>query len=545
MTLRIDRRSLILGGSFGLGALTLAGGANAARIFTARGFTHNVASGEPGPKSVLLWTRYVPANGDDARLTVEVSDTPGFARITAGGIATASRIDDFTARVTVDGLDPGRWYFYRFIAADGSRSPTGRTRTLPVGNVDRFGLGVFSCSNLPFGWFNAYAHAAQRQDLDLIVHTGDYLYEYARGTYPGAEQAMAMRLIEPAGEMIQLADYRLRHASYRADADLQRLHQMFPMIAQWDDHEIANDAWKDGAQNHQPSEGDYVVRKQAAVKAYNEWMPVSGGMWSSYDVGDLATIFRPETRITGRAVPLDLDDALKGDGAIEEKLRAFRDGVLADPARSLMGTEQEAWLAAGLAQSVKRGAKWQVVAQQINVGQVITPADAMNLVPADAPDYVRAEIRSGIAAAKLGIQGYFDNWGGFPAARSRFLKAAQAADADLVVLAGDSHNAWAFEFGEDGKPAGVEFGGHSVTSPGYETYLTGATPDAVARSLVASSPELKWADTSNRGYMAIALTPERVTGEWVMLEGIRTRSTATRASHLMAVERGRRVFSAG
>ncbi|MGH6780694.1 MAG: alkaline phosphatase D family protein, partial [Sphingomonadaceae bacterium] len=179
----------------------------------------------------------------------------------------------------------------------------------------------------------------------------------------------------------------------------------------------------------------------------------------------------------------------------------------------------------------------------INVGQVITPSDAMTLVPANAPDYVRAEIRSGLAAAKLGFQGYFDNWGGFPAARSRLLKAAQAADADLIVLSGDSHNGWAFEFAEDGRPAGVEFGGHSVTSPGYETYLTGATPETVARSLVASSPELKWADTSGRGYMAIELSPERVTGEWVMMEGIRTRSLSTRDSHRMSVERGRRVFS--
>lgn len=544
MAFQIDRRSLVLGGSFGLGALALAGGAGAATLLTARGFTHNVASGEPGPTSALLWTRYVPGNGDDARLTVELSDTPDFAQAKAGGTATARRDDDFTARTVVTGLAPDRWYFYRFIAPDGSKSPTGRTRTLPVGDVGRFGLGVFSCSNLPFGWFNAYAHAARRTDLDLIVHTGDYLYEYRRGTYPGAEEAMKQRLIEPAGEMIQLADYRLRHASYRADPDLQRLHQMFPMIAQWDDHEIANDAWERGAENHQRDEGDYAERKRAAVKAYDEWMPVSGAMWSAYEIGALATLFRPETRIAGRSTPLDLDDVLKGGGAIEERLRAFRDGALADPGRTLMGAEQEAWLYAGLAQSVKRGAKWQVVAQQVNVGCVITPSDALELVPADAPDYVLASIRSGLAAAKLGIPGDYDNWGGFPAARARFLKAAQAADADLVVLSGDSHNGWAFAFEADGKPVGVELGGHSVTSPGYETYLTGAAPETVAERLIASSPELKWADTCHRGYMAVELTPEQVTGEWVMMADIRTRSLATKPSHRMRVERGRRVFSA-
>lgn len=544
MAIQIDRRSLVLGGSFGLGALALAGGANAASLLTSRGFTHNVASGEPGPNSVLLWTRYVPANGDDAPLTVELAETPDFANVKAGGTAAAKRDNDFTARATVTGLEPDRWYFYRFIAADGAKSPTGRTRTLPVGNVRRFALGVFSCSNLPFGWFNAYAHAAARQDLDLMVHTGDYLYEYRRGIYPGAEVAMKERLIEPVGEMIRLADYRLRHASYRADPDLQRLHQMFPMIAQWDDHEITNDAWENGAQNHQADEGDYGARKKAAVKAYDEWMPVSGRMWSSYDIGDLATIFRPETRIMGRSEQLDLDPLFKQSGDLTAKLTAFRDGPLADPARSLMGTEQEAWLAAGLAGSVKRGAKWQIVAQQVNVGRLITPADTVSLLGAGAPDYVVARVREGEAAAKAGIPSNLDNWGGYPAARSRFLEAAQAADADLVVLSGDSHNGWAFEFGEGGKPAGVEFGGHSVTSPGYETYFKGAAPATVAERVVQSSPELKWADTSNRGYMAIELTPERVTGEWVMMEDIRTRSTATKPGHRMQVERGRRVFSA-
>lgn len=544
MGIQIDRRSLVLGGSFGIGALALAGGANAASLLTAKGFTHNVASGEPGPASVLLWTRYVPANGDDARLSVELSDTPGFARIRAGGTATAKRDDDFTARVTVDGLDPDRWYFYRFVAADGTRSPTGRTRTLPIGDVRRFALGVFSCSNLPFGWFNAYAHAAARQDLDLMVHTGDYLYEYQRGYYPGADQAVKDRLIEPVGEMIRLADYRLRHASYRADPDLQRLHQLFPMIAQWDDHEIANDAWENGAQNHQADEGDYAERKRAAVKAYDEWMPVSARMWSSYEIGDLATIFRPETRLVGRSEQLDLDPVLKAGADLTARLKAFHDGTLADPARSLMGPEQEAWLATGLARSVKRGAKWQVVAQQVNVGQLFTPPDSVGLLGTGAPDYVIARVKAGEAAAKAGIPNNLDNWGGYPAARARFLKAAQAADADLVVLSGDSHNGWAFEFTEDGKPAGVEFGGHSVTSSGYETYLTGAAPATVAERLVQSSPELKWADTAHRGYMTIELTPDRVTGEWVMMAGIRERSVATAPGHRMHVDQGRRAFTA-
>ena len=202
MTLQIDRRGLLLSGAFGLGALATPGGAVARSLLTARGFTHAVASGEPGPTSVLLWTRHVAANGDVSRLTAEVSETPDFAQVVSGGSVSALRENDHTARLTVEGLEPGRWYHYRFIAGDGSVSPTGRTRTLPVGPVERFKLGVFSCSNLPYGWFNAYAHAAERQDLDLLIHTGDYIYEYQRGYYPGVEQAVKDRLIEPAGELI-------------------------------------------------------------------------------------------------------------------------------------------------------------------------------------------------------------------------------------------------------------------------------------------------------------------------------------------------------
>lgn len=544
MTIHIDRRSLVLGGAFGLGAFALGGGAWAQALMTARGFTHGVASGEPSADSVLLWTRYAPANGDDARLTVELSDTLDFARVRQGGTATARRDDDWTAREAVKGLEPGRWYYYRFVAGDGATSPIGRTRTLPAGRVERFGLGVFSCSNLPFGWFNAYAHAAQRNDLHLMIHTGDYLYEYKRGTYPGTDAALAMRLIEPAGEIIQLADYRLRHASYRRDPDLMRLHQLYPMIAQWDDHEITNDAWENGAQNHNEGEGDYGERKRAAVKAYNEWMPVSGKPWDSYDIGDLATLIRPETRIAGRSEQLSLEKVFAGGGDPAAALKAFREGALADPKRSILGAEQEAWLAKELQRSVKRGAGWQVVAQQINAGRVFTPPDSLSLLSPGAPDFAVARVKAGVAAAAAGIPNNLDIWGGYPAARSRFLKASQDAGADLVVLAGDSHNAWAFDLEEGGKPAGVELGGHSVTSPGYESFLTGTDPKLVAGKLMAVSPELKWADTSNRGYLAVELTPERVTGEYVFMAGIRERSAAVKGSHRMTALKGKRVFEA-
>jgi len=197
MVVQIDRRSLILGGGLGLGALTLpAGRALAAEILGAKGFTHNVASGEPGADSMLLWTRYVPAIGDNqVRLDVEVAREPDFAKVLSGASVRTGAYRDWTAKVTVDGLQPGTVYWYRFIAPDGSKSPVGRTKTLPVGDTARFGLGVFSCSNLPTGWFNAYGHAAARPDLDLWLHVGDYIYEYGTASYH--EELIAGRALEP------------------------------------------------------------------------------------------------------------------------------------------------------------------------------------------------------------------------------------------------------------------------------------------------------------------------------------------------------------
>jgi alkaline phosphatase D len=543
MTILIDRRSLILTGSFGIGALAMGGALPAQALLTARGFTHNVASGEPGPDSILLWTRFVPANGDDAQLTAELSEAPDF-RKKSGGTAMASRADDYTVRVLVGGLKPGQTYYYRFIGPDGTVSPVGRTKTLPVGPVERFGIGVFSCANLPYGWFNAYAHAAARDDIDLMVHLGDYIYEYQRGYYPGADKAVAGRIIEPVGEAIRLADYRLRYASYRADPDLQRLHQMFPMIAQHDDHETANDAWAHGAENHQFTEGDYEERKRASMKAWNEWLPVSGKPWSSFEVGELATIFRPETRLTARSVRLDPAEAIGASGDPLAKLTALRDGPLADPKRTLMGAVQEQWLYDGFARSRRRGAKWQVLAQEVVMGQVRLPelptgfADNLKL-PSDQAAYLKVIA----AAGKVGMAPDLDDWDGFPAARTRLLNAAQAVEADLVVLSGDSHNAWAFDLASQGKPAGVEFGGHSITSPGIEAYLT-LPPQMTAQFIKSASPELKWADTSNRGYMAVQLMPDKVTGEWVFMDTILTRSLATRPGKTMTVQRGHKAFSA-
>lgn len=540
MMLTIDRRSLVLGAGFGLGVLLVAPGRGLAQLLAAKGFTHNVASGEPGPDSMLLWTRYVPATGEDiVRLDAEVALDPDFTKVISGGSVRTGIYRDWTAKITVDGLKPGTVYWYRFVAPDGSRSPVGRTKTLPADDATRFGLAVFSCSNMPVGWFNAYGHAARRTDLDLWMHVGDYFYEYGNASYK--DKLIPGRAVEPDHEILAIADYRLRYACYRADADLQRLHQMAPMVAFWDDHESANDSWEGGAQNHQPkTEGDWNPRRAAAMQVYREWMPVSDEPWKSYPIGTLATLYRTESRLLARTKQADIAAAYRAADP-DAALKAFRDGVWQDPSATMLGSTQESWLAHSLKASA-RSTAWQLVGMGTIIGRTVMPGDAVSWLRPDASDQAVLRFKNDSRAARIGLPMWMDRWDGYPAARSRLLKSAQEADADLVMLSGDSHNAWAYALTEDGKRAGVEFAGHSVTSGGLEGGF-GADPKVVARGFVSANSEMQWADTSQRGYMMIDITPQRVTGEWLFMRTIQSPSIELAGSHRMHVDRGRRAFA--
>ncbi len=537
----IDRRALLTTAMFGLGSTLIPGFAGAAELAGRTGFTHSVASGEPDAGSVLLWTRYVPRGGGPVELRVELSESPEFTRVVAGGAEITGPWRDHTAKIIVDGLQPGRTYHYRFVAPNGSVSPVGRTRTLPGDGVAPWRAAIFSCSNMGFGWFNAYAHAAARDDLDCIIHLGDYYYEYAIGNYPAADMAVPGRVPLPAAELLHLADYRLRYASYRADPDLQALHRRFSMIAQWDDHESANDSWEGGAENHDPlTEGAWNPRRAAAVQAYREWMPVSDEPWKAYDIGGLATLFRTETRLLARTKQPDIAPLFK-QADLVAALTAFRDGVWMDPAATMMGSQQEVWLSQALRTSAKSGRPWQIVGSGTIMGQTILPADAAGWLGGSSPRG-RSYVEAGIAAGRVGLPFNFDNWGGYPAARCRFLRSAQEAGGNTIVISGDSHNGWAFDLAQDGRPAAVEFAGHSVTSPGYESGIK-TDPGIVAATLVSGNPELKWCDTSRRGYMAMTVDADRVTNDWIMVDTVRTRTPGAAVGHSATVERGRHVLS--
>ncbi len=528
-------------GLFGLAGASaaLAAVPGSARSF-GRGFTHGVASGEPQATSVLLWTRFVA--DAEAALEWQVSASEDFTQILAEGRVTASPNRDWCAKATAQGLEPARWYFFRFIAPDGAMSLVGRTRTLPQGPTQAFRMAVFSCANYGFGWFNAYAHAVEANDCDLAVHLGDYIYEYGDGTYPSTGQTHPSRDLEPNNEIITLADYRLRYATYRADPDLQRLHQVLPMIMVWDDHESANDSWQNGAQNHQgDTEGDWPTRKAIAQRVYREWMPISDEPYAAYDVGDLATLFRIDTRLEGREEQFSVEKVLKGEAdpeAMAASIKAFAGGEYLDPERQMLGERQEEWLGVGLAASRARGVTWQVLVQQVLIGKQKAPKALFAAIPDGLPDYLRRRLEAGALARAAGLPSNMDAWDGYPAARDRLFERALEADANLVVLAGDTHNAWSFDLAHKGAKIGVEFATPGVTSPGLESYLGMIPPAGLAGALVAENPELVWADTSQRGYMAIELTPTTATSEWRFVAGVKERSTTLAGTHRTSVAAG-------
>ena len=534
----MDRRQFLVSGAVQAGLFLAPGMLSAGGV---RGFSHGVASGDPRQDSMVLWTRYL--SPDPVNLRVEVAEDEAFGRIVARGEAFASPATDCVAKIRATGLEAGRRYFYRFTAPGGERSETGRTQTLPVGRVDRFRVAVFSCANATSGWFNAYAHAAARNDIDLVLHLGDYIYESPLDRPDAVEMLAERRSLAPSHETLSLIDYRLRYASYRADPDLAALHRAFPMVAVPDDHESANNAWSGGASGHQPDEGSWEVRKAAAVRAWAEWLPMGEGAYGHYEIGDLASLYRLETRLTGRDRQLDIEPVIAGSRDIPKAVAAFKARDLADPHRTMMGAAQEKWLYDGFRRSGGQKA-WQILAQQVIMGPMMLPETMTQWFadPATLDAEARQELEIAAMLGRADVPARFDRWDGYPAARNRLLGAAQAAGANLITLSGDSHNAWAYNLSANGKPAGVEFAGQSVSSFGMERRFT-ADSTRIAADLLARNPELKWCDTQHRGYMTIDITPDAVEAEWLFLPSNTVRSTAPTGRKTLAVSKGQRLLT--
>lgn len=472
-------------------------------------FTHGVASGDPLQDRVILWTRVLPGSGQPETLDVnwEMATDQRFNNIVATGLTQTGPARDFTVKVDASGLDAGQSYFYRF-SAEGVTSVTGRTRTLPSAGVAQARLAVVSCSNYPQGYFNAYKEIAAR-DCDAVLHLGDYIYEYADGGYANPQILEKGRHVEPVHEIVSLEDYRMRYGLYRTDADLQAVHQAHPFICVWDDHEITNNTFKTGAENHNPDkgEGDFARRRIAAIQAFYEWLPIreqgaiaDGIIYRSFDVGDLASLIMLDTRLVGR------DEQLTHAMNIDQ-LRS----QLADPARSLLGAEQESFLASELQRSKDAGIPWQVIGQQVIMGRKNIPQVADDEFPPEAREAVRSG-RYGMLRERgqMGLPLNLDAWDGYPASRERVLQQFREHANNVVVLAGDTHSAWAFDLhDEQGDAIAVEFGTPSVTSPGFENFMP-LPEDKLINAFMRDSPEMRYMRALGRGWMELDITQESV-----------------------------------
>lgn len=537
----ISRRALLAGIAGGV-ALAVAPAAIAA---TNPVFRHGVASGDPDNSSVVIWTRVTPSDPVEAvAVAWEIAATPDFEAVLLQGSFRTDADRDHTVKVLVAGLAPGGTYYYRFTAR-GMMSPVGRARTLPTGPLDRVGIALASCSNYAFGYFNAYGAIARDPAIDFVLHTGDYIYEYAGKDGWGADVARSIgRVHEPAHEIVTLADYRMRHAQYKSDTGSQAMHAAHSLLACWDDHESTNNPWVGGAENHQPeTEGDWVARREASIRAYYEWMPVReprqgrtrAQFWRRYDFGDLAMLHTLETRHTGRAKQIDYRDHAASLTS-SEAATAFKRDVLGAPDRPMLAPELEADLETALKESVAAGQPWRIIGTPMLIARVEVPdVAAMGILPDPMPKLARAsaEERLKLAAdpavafawkGKWNLPDYTDAWGGYGWARERFYALAQRAGAsDLLFLAGDSHSFWANQVADSsGKPMGVELGTAGISSPG--DFVGSGFDDATARRLdrayAKAIPEVVWTDNMHQGYVRVELAPNGGTASFVAVETV-------------------------
>lgn len=557
--MKLDRRAAL--GLVGAAAYAATAGNATARSEEPANFLHGVASGDPLRDRVILWTRATPSRPDAAAVSVdwEVSTDVDFRKVVRRGTATTTAARDFTVKVDVAGLRPNTEYRYRFRVGD-RISPVGLTRTLPVGSVSEMVLAVASCALYSTGFFNAYRDIANLDRVDVVLHLGDYIYEYGGGP---DQLGMSIgqkigRAPTPANEACTLADYRERHACYKLDADLQAAHARAPWICVWDDHETANDSWSGGAQNHQPDEGVWSDRRDAAVRAFYEWIPIRDpepgasplAINRTFELGDLATLIMVENRFLGRdrqinlrdpndvtwnAVDLTVPDqpVLVTDPELKRKiLTAFSQGrpvaapygvrVDADsirrsmsrPDRSVYGHAQEAWLRDRLAESVKAGKRWQVVGNQVVMGHT-TGADIAGFLGkegwARAFEQVTPLLRpwlEQLATLPTDVPFEFDGWDAYPAARERMNRMFVETGSRPLVLSGDSHAFWVNELHDaQDRRVAAELGVTAITSSSLGNMLGDVE---LGPAFSKACPEVRFCQHLTKGYGLVTLRADDV-----------------------------------
>ena len=491
-------------------------------------FKLGIASGDPRTDSIVLWTHISPSDPRKRSVSVSwaLSLNPDMSNPVKQGQSEARRADSWTLKAIPDGLDAGQTYYYQF--TNGTvKSDIGRTRTLPVGAVDSLRFAVVSCANWQQGFFNTYDHISKSGDFDAMIHLGDYVYEYGTDK---ANEAMkkAGRLHQPPHEILTLEDYRIRHAQYRSDPNLQAATANMPLIPIWDDHESSNDSWKDGAENHQDGEGDWSARTSAALRAYFEWMPIRppetkqalSAFYRDYKWGDLMRLFVWETRLLARGKPITTEDhfdLIKSNGGVD----VFKDTILNDPARDMLGSAQRQAVVSSLKNSKETGETWRVIANQVLLGRLTTP-DLTPYIQEDVIAEIEKQwppIRQFVELSKYRLPVYPDSWDGYPVAREALYAALDDQGInDLIVLTGDSHEYWANDLVKsDGTNMGVELGTTSVSSQTLKAFMGDGVKD-YALLMTQSNPDVRYYNAETCGYIDLTLTPSKGRARFVAID---------------------------
>jgi alkaline phosphatase D len=501
-------------------------------------FAHGVASGDPDQSSVVIWTRI---SGLTKPVMVDwfVATDATFKHVVSNGIFNTDSSRDYTVKIIANDLEPGQTYFYKFAVAD-TISPTGQTQTLPVGHIEQLVLAITTCSNYPFGYFNAYDAIAKDASVDLVVHLGDYIYEYGVEGFGGEMGQRIVRNHQPAHEILSLDDYRKRHAQYKTDKGSLAMHARHPLVVIWDDHETANNPWMGGAKNHQANEGSWEARRIASLQAYYEWLPVRdpskaserANYWRHYKFGDLASLITLESRHTGRSKQISYNESLP-DIQSDKQAQEFAENVINASDREMLSKEMQHFLKEELNESVSAGRRWRIIGNQSVMAKSIAPNlddPVLNNLRNKLTVEKQQKLAERTHLGKYSLPSDLDTWSGYPAARERFYDIAKHANVkDLLVISGDSHSCWQNKlFDENGQSMGVELGATGVTSPrSIMESLGGEVMQRFDEINTANNEEIIWSDGRHLGFIRLEVNHQGASGEYVTVSNVESRTYET------------------
>lgn len=445
-------------------------------------FYHGVASGDPSANSIVIWTKVVlPNKINEATIEWEIAKDSLFTKKIASGKKLTDETLDFTLKVLVENLKPNSSYYYRFKYSN-TYSQTGQTKTLSEGKKS-IQLAFVSCSNYEYGYFTNYKSIAENKSIDLVIHLGDYIYEYGVGVY--GDTTIGRKNI-PSHEIISLNDYRTRYSLYRLDPDLQKMHQLKPIITTWDDHEIADNTYIHGAENHQSNEGEWKNRKNDAIKAYYEWLPLQKDekhpLYRSFSFGKLLNLSILDTRVVERSLQVDSIDAPN----------------INDSSRTILGKNQFTWLT----QNLSKNYTWNIIGNQVPFG------------PMYSPSIVKKET-------------YMDGWDGYPWERKKLVNYMQKLpQKNIVIVTGDYHRAYAIESDEYGTKdtndnIAIEFITPSITSANDDEYYGIEKVPIRKERYLLNNPQIKYLNNKDHGYLLLTIDKNKIETSFVYCTTIR------------------------